>query len=163
MRLLSFSMVLAACLWAGGPALGASQPDHRPSGDIIWFQPSRVIIEGTHLIENGRVEEGMAMIRQEMEKDLHRNDRESGHNNLCVGHLLLKQFDEALKQCSITIGLKPSMWQGYNNRGNARLALGDVAGAIPDCEKALELNPDSITVQGNLDLAKRRLAELKKH
>jgi len=139
------------------PAKASEPPEHRLLGSVLWFQPSQVIVEGTFLIENGEVEKGMEMIRSEMVHELAYADLFSATNNLCVGHLLLKEYEKALKVCSKAIKLKPEMWQGYNNRANALFGMGDYAGAVPDYEKALSLNPESIDVQGNLALAERYL------
>jgi tetratricopeptide (TPR) repeat protein len=161
MRLIGFTFAVLFVLAGAGQAMAASQPDHRPPGQIIWFQPSQVIVDGTTLIETGetdKVIEGMTVIRREMQRDLEFADMVSARNNLCVGHLLLKQFHEALDECSGVIKMKPALWQGYNNRANANMGLGNYTAAIPDYEKAAELNPESNTVQGNLDLARRQLA-----
>jgi tetratricopeptide (TPR) repeat protein len=150
---------LALVALGSGQSFAASQPDHRPSGQILWFVPSPVIIEGTRLIEEGQAEEGMAMIRLEMTRDLDPADVVSGLNNLCVGHLSLREFTKALKECQKATHLRPKMWEGHNNTGNAKLGMGDVAGAIPDYQRALALNPESVTVQNNLAMAERYLAE----
>ena len=152
--------VLMVPLFANLSAHAASQPNHRPtSSTIIWFQPSQLIAEATHMIEAGNVEEGMALVRDEMDRDLAIGDRAAASNSLCVGYLMLKDYQAAFEQCSSVIKLKPSLWQGHNNRGNALFGMGDYAGAIPDYENALALAPDSTDVQGNLALAQRYLAE----
>ena len=162
MRTIGYTLAVMIGLAGAGQAIAASQPENRPPGQVFWFQPSQVIVHGTTLIETGetdKVIEGMNIIRLEMQRDLEVADIVSARNNLCVGHLLLKQFQEALDECSGVIKMKPAMWQGYNNRANANMALGNYTAAIPDYEKAAELNPESSTVQGNLDLARRQLAK----
>ena len=97
MRTFGYTLAFMIGLAGAGQALAASQPDSRPAGQVIWFQPSQVIIDGTLLIETGetdKVIEGMSVIRREMERDLDFGDVISGRNNLCVGHLLLQQFQE---------------------------------------------------------------------
>jgi len=111
------------------------------------------------LIEEGQVKEGMEMIRTEMKRDLDTSDVVSGYNNLCVGHLALKEYAKALEQCQTATKIRGNMWQSHNNMGNARLAMDDVVGAIANYQAALALKPDSATIQGNLALAQQYLAE----
>ena len=156
------SIALVALVF-GTQALATSPPKYKPHGQIIWLQPSQVIVKGTNLIETGQPDqiiEGMALIEAEMQLNLMMTDRASARNNLCVGYLLLKQFDAARDECSGVIRMSPRLWQAYNNRANANMAMGNYADAIPDYEKAAELNPGSNTVRGNLDLAKRQLSQL---
>ncbi len=163
MRATAIIMAGLVALVFGGQAWAASQPKHRPQGQVIWLQPSPVIMQGTIMIETGltdQVIKGMALLVAEMKRNLMLSDQVSARNNLCVGHLLLKQFDAALDECSGVIRLWPRLWQAYNNRANANMALGNYAAAIPDYEKAAELNPESNTVQGNLNLARKQLSGL---
>jgi tetratricopeptide (TPR) repeat protein len=155
-----FIIAILTALTFGGPAFATSQPEPTVASHVIWLQPSKVILQGTEMIESGETDQiikGMALIKREMRRNLVLQDLVSARNNLCVGHLLLKEFNVALEECSSVISLRPSLWQAYNNRANANMGLGNYKAAIPDYEKAAELNPDSNTVQGNLDLARRQL------
>jgi tetratricopeptide (TPR) repeat protein len=55
----------------------------------------------------------------------------------------LADYDKALQY-------DPADVFSWNNRGQARLRLGDKAGAIADFRKALELRPDLATTRASL-------------
>ena len=163
MRLAGFSLALVVALVFAGAAEAAKQPKHRPPGYTIWFTPSPEIKRATVMIDEGQVREGMEIIRFEMRRNLHPGDVIAGRNSLCVGYLMLKEFRKAVKECRRVIRLRPSMWQGHNNLGNARFGLKDYRRAIRSYERALELEPETEDIRSNLALAKRYLAEEKAH
>ncbi|MEI6429500.1 MAG: tetratricopeptide repeat protein, partial [Pseudanabaena sp. ELA607] len=62
----------------------------------------------------------------------------------------ISDYNEAIR-------LKPDYAEAYNNRGNAKLALGDKQGAINDFNQAIRIKPDLAEVYLNRGLAKSDL------
>jgi tetratricopeptide (TPR) repeat protein len=52
-----------------------------------------------------------------------------------------KRHDEAVLAFTVCVALSPGSAACYHNRGLARAAAGDVAGAQRDCERALQIDP----------------------
>ena len=65
-------------------------------------------------------------------------------------------YDEAIKDYSGAIELKPDYAYAYNDRASAKRAKNDLAGAIADYEKALKLNPELVFIYNNLGSAYRQ-------
>jgi tetratricopeptide (TPR) repeat protein len=64
-------------------------------------------------------------------------------------------YDEAIKDYSGAIEIKPDYAYAYNDRASAKRAKKDLAGAIADYEKALSLNPSFVFIYNNLGSAYR--------
>src|ERR1019366_4594837 len=62
--------------------------------------------------------------------------------------------DEQLRFYNEAIRLKPDYAVAYNNRGIARLAEGDVEGALQDCTEAIRLEPDYARAYNNRGYAR---------
>ena len=73
-----------------------------------------------------------------------------------VGYDLLRRglLADALRTFELNRDLFPGSWNVYDSYADALLASGDRAGAIANCRKSVELNPDR-------EAGRRRLAELK--
>lgn len=59
-------------------------------------------------------------------------------------------YEQALKDYTRAIELKPDYEKAYNNRGNANRHLGNFSQAIQDYTRAMELKPDYWPVYNNL-------------
>jgi tetratricopeptide (TPR) repeat protein len=59
-------------------------------------------------------------------------------------------YNEAIKEYSGAIEVKPDYAYAYNDRASAKRAINDLKGAIIDYEKALSLNPSFVFVYNNL-------------
>jgi tetratricopeptide (TPR) repeat protein len=67
----------------------------------------------------------------------------------------ISDFDEAIKDYSGAIEIKPDYAYAYNDRASAKRAKNDLTGAIADYEKALSLNPSFVFIYNNLGSAYR--------
>jgi len=56
--------------------------------------------------------------------------------------------------------LKPDYASAFNNRGNARQAQGDLAGAVRDYDEAIRLKPDYATAFNNRGEARQALRDV---
>ena len=55
--------------------------------------------------------------------------------------LKLGRYEQANADTSVALSLDPTYTKAYLRRATARRELGDLEGALRDCEKALELEP----------------------
>lgn len=80
--------------------------------------------------------------KQSYDKDLEINPKRVKSiigRGLCLS--VLRKYDEALKEFSSAIELSPDSFEVYGMRGDIKVRLGDLRAALPDYQKALELNP----------------------
>ena len=68
--------------------------------------------------------------------------------------------DEQIRCYTEAIRLKPDSAVAYNNRGNARSAQGDLAGAIQDYDAAIRLQPDDAAAYNNRGIARKAQGDL---
>ncbi len=59
-------------------------------------------------------------------------------------------YNEAIKDYSGAIEIKPDYAYAYNDRASSKRAINDLTGAIADYEKALSLNPSFVFIYNNL-------------
>ena len=62
-------------------------------------------------------------------------------------HLHLKEYQAALEDSNLALELDPNLQQAYQNRGAARLGLGDKQGAKEDLQRAAQF----LQSQGQLE------------
>lgn len=148
MRALIIASFLLACLAAAQP--GFAQPK---AVTHIWFKSPPEIAEGGKLINEGRVEEGIAVIRKVIHKGLPLDIRAHANTNLCGGYLKLGNYKKAIRMCKRAIKVDAQIWQAFSNRGAARYALGQYAGAAEDFRRAIALDPENAALKENLALA----------
>ena len=67
------------------------------------------------------------------------------------------QYDQAIKDCSEAIKLKPDFALAWIGRGTAYDAKGDYDQAIKDYSKAIELKPDHAAAWNNRGLTHKKL------
>lgn len=120
---------------------------------VIWLSPSRLVAEGASLIDSGKVQKGKQTTLEALGQDLALTDRAAAFNNLCTADLAQRLYRDAIKHCSNAVKLRASLWQGYNNRGNAHFLLGDYDKAILDYTEALRIMPGLDIIEYNLTLA----------
>jgi len=72
-------------------------------------------------------------------------------NRCAVNVYGLKNYDEAINDCSAAIKLNDRAIMAYNHRGKAYELKNDIAHAIADYKKALDLDPQNNVVRQNLD------------
>ncbi len=87
---------------------------------------------------------------------------EKNDNNLAasawfsVGYLL-QDLEDSILAYDKAIRLKPDLAEAYNNRGNARAALGQYVEAIADFDEAIRLKPNDAEFYSNRGNAKHTL------
>ena len=69
------------------------------------------------------------------------------------------KYEEAIKHYDKAIRSDPQDADAYNNRGNAKFALGLHRDAIADCDRAIRLNPQYAAAYYNRGAAKRELGK----
>lgn len=146
-----FAAVFALTLF---PAIAAADE----AGTTIWLSPSTKVAEGAYLIDRGDTERGMKLTLEALKEDLMLTDRAAALNNLCTAELELKRLHDAIAHCTTAVQIRRSLWQGYNNRGNAYFMLGKYDAAISDYNRALMIRPEMRILEYNLTLAMDRKA-----
>ena len=104
----------------------------------------KAIAEAVYLQELGSIEEaikiwrGIADTFEAVNRDL------AARAHFSVGYLLFQQKkpEDAIASYDQAIRLKPDFAEAYNNRGIARVVLGDPEAAIADYGQAIRLRPD---------------------
>lgn len=147
-------IVAAVIALAMFPAVAAAGE----SSTLIWLSPSSKVAEGAYLIDQGKTERGMELTLEALEEKLMPHDRAAALNNLCTAELSLRRLRDAIGHCTTAISIRGSLWQGYNNRGNAHYLLGNYDEAITDYNRALLIRPDLRVIEYNLTLAIDRKA-----
>jgi tetratricopeptide (TPR) repeat protein len=80
--------------------------------------------------------------------------------DLAIGYAYEKQYRPAIDAYTAAIRVAPYFGL-YNNRGNARKALGDLTGALADYNRAIALNPQYATAYLNRALVREAQGDLK--
>lgn len=110
--------------------------------------------EGARELNRGDVAKGLALTRQALDSlNLTVRGTAAGLNNMCVGFLRLRLYEEALEHCDRAIEIDGHNWRFLNNRGNAYFGMGKIDEAIEDYLSALKINPRSDLVRDNLFIA----------
>ena len=152
MRAIIIGIFCLAALGAHGAAAGKS-----PTAAVthIWFESPPEIAEGGRLINEGKIEEGMKLIRRVLDHDLPSDARAFAYTNLCGGYLELNKYTKAIRTCRRAIKRNSRIWQALSNRGVARFELGRFDGAVEDFRRAIKLDPENEALKKNLALAEQ--------
>lgn len=79
------------------------------------------------------------------------------HNALYVVYIQMREYDKAMNECDIAIGLVGGHWSAWNNRGTLRYLAEDYEGTKKDYQSALMRTGNSESaidlVRYNIDLA----------
>ena len=89
--------------------------------------------------------------------------RYSALNALCAALTSAGRLDEAVGRCTEAMDLLPSRWSAINNRGTAYFLQRNFVRALEDYRRASEFARGQnavATVEHNIELTERRLAEL---
>ena len=71
----------------------------------------------------------------------------------CRAFHALSRFEDAEAACTVAIDTRIAHWSDYNNRGAARIVLGDLDGAVADLQRANNLRRGVSAVRRNLSHA----------
>ena len=157
-RTLAFRLVGVgfAVVAAAVAALAAAGPGQ--ASETRTIIGSSLVNDGALALGRGKIGKAIDLTRRALDSgDLKPHDIAVAHSNLCAAFEALRAFQIALDHCTRAIDINGRNWRFYNNRGTARLGLGDVAGALVDYEKAKSLNPYHPIIDRNLAIALGRL------
>jgi tetratricopeptide (TPR) repeat protein len=111
-----------------------------------------LISRGAEALEAGRIEEGIRLTQEGLERALTVRVAAVGFANLCAGYAMLKRWDDALPRCNRAIALDPRDWRPYNNRAAVFAAHAQFELAIADVETGLSIAPDSPVLMKSLEV-----------
>jgi tetratricopeptide (TPR) repeat protein len=77
-------------------------------------------------------------------------------------YMYMKRKDDAFEDLDLAIYLQPENPYRYSSRAYVKDFFGDVAGAIEDYEKCLELDPEDLIAHNNLGLLIEKQGNMKK-
>ena len=125
-------------------ALLTAQVAVSDSTQLIGVNPQ--LSDGARALQLGDYAEGIRLTLEGLKTRPGQRHRASALNNLCAGYVASGQFEEAIQHCSDAIEINDRNWRMYSNRALAFLGKGQVAAAVRDTRKGLELNPDGPTL-----------------
>ena len=82
-----------------------------------------------------------------------------GYNQRAIAYFMLEDWDNSLKDCIQTIELNPHHFGAYAGMGHIYLRLGKIDEAVDAYKKALEINPNLISIAESLLRLRRVLEE----
>ena len=163
-----------AWLWIGtsaqvvGQTTGSRVGTGMQKKTIIWFSDSHEITTIRRLLQEGEGERAVHLARKYADSLAAYNEGDGqlqlyfAQNALCAAQTTTGDMGGAIETCTAAADLIPSRWQAYNNRGTAYYMSGEYRRALDDYETALEKlsekDPARPIVDGNIDLAKGRMA-----
>lgn len=99
--------------------------------------------DGAGALNAGKAEEGIELTLLGLDEALTPRERRTALSNLCAGHLMLEQLDQALRYCNEALALNDQNWRVYNNRALIYVLQRRFDEAEADLEKCDELHPGS--------------------
>ena len=99
--------------------------------------------DGANALNAGKAEEGIELTSLGLDEALTPRERRTALSNLCAGHLMLEQLDQALHYCNEALALNDQNWRVYNNRALIYVLQRRFDEAEADLEKCDELHPGS--------------------
>jgi tetratricopeptide (TPR) repeat protein len=123
----SFAAVTAALLLATLPSVSNAEAwELRTAPDTV---------PGTHEIESGKIDKAIRLSTAWL-PHIARQEKVAVLNNLCIGYILSKEFDQAEEYCDRAVEHLADRTVSYNNRGVLRALQGDYDGAVQDFASA---------------------------
>ena len=157
-RTRAFRLVGIGLAIAGAAATALTDAGPAQASETRTIIGSSLVNDGALALGRGKIAKAIDLTRQALDSgDLKPHDIAVAHSNLCAAFEALRAFQIALDHCTRAIDINGRNWRFYNNRGTARLGLGDIAGALVDYEKAKTLNPYHPVIDRNLAIALQRL------
>ena len=115
---------LIALLILGITSPGMLIADETPDSRTVLGPRNPDLANGAQALLEGDAEEGVRLTHLGLAAALGRRERQAALGNLCVGYLLLDQFDEAIGYCDQALAENDRNWRVYNNRALVYLKLG---------------------------------------
>jgi len=143
-------MISALLVLVAGPAL-AQQPTQE-----LYFDKPQALSKSEKALLRGDAKTARSLLSRALDRGLGKSHRYTAHNNLCVAHHMLEEFELAVEHCRKAIEIRSNRWRAYNNLGNALAELGQFDAAVEAYRQGLELNAKNKTLQNNLELVIRR-------
>jgi tetratricopeptide (TPR) repeat protein len=103
--------------------------------------------KGLHLVQSGRLEEGIAVLEQAIELD---PNNATAHINLGFAYNKKGWLDQAITEHKRAIELDPKDANAHSHLGNVYYNRGWFEQATAEYKRAIELNPDDATAHFNL-------------
>jgi HEAT repeat protein/TPR repeat protein len=103
--------------------------------------------KGLHLVQSGRLEEGIAVLEQAIELD---PNNATAHINLGFAYAKKGWLDQAIKEHKRAIELDPKDANAHSHLGNVYYDRGWFEQATAEYKRAIELDPDDATAHFNL-------------
>ncbi|MEN7342680.1 MAG: hypothetical protein AAAFM81_07025 [Pseudomonadota bacterium] len=123
------------------------------------YQVQQILSEVDRAVTAGRTNDALSMLAKH-ERTLYRAGAGAEAASLsCRAHFVASDYAAALAACDSALDKRSNHWSDFNNRGAAKMQLGDVSGAVSDFRKARQLEPGSALVRRNLGNAERALAQ----
>ena len=101
-------------------------------------------------LERGDADSALLVLEDARRGLRHDGDIARVESMRCVALHALTRYEDAEAACSIAIDTRTAHWSDYNNRGAARIKLGDYDGAIDDLHQANLLRRGASAVRRNL-------------
>jgi len=130
----------------------AAQQSHQE----LYFEKPQALAKSESALMRGDAEKAKELLLRALERGLGKSHSYTAHNNLCVAHFMLQEYEPAVEHCRQAIATRSNRWRAYNNLGNALAELGRFDDAIDAYNKALDMNKNNETIRDNLDLVQRR-------
>ncbi|WP_262690928.1 tetratricopeptide repeat protein [Kordiimonas aestuarii] len=130
-------LIAAAGLISAGFAAAEAQTFH--------LAPDRNLVKGNAALAAGELEDALGHLRKAVQKNITERERITTYNSICAVENILGNPDAAVQACDAAIAGDSHYWKAFVNRGNARAATGDHAGALSDYCRAHDLSPDQVS------------------
>jgi len=143
------------CLVAAGCTLLASSLANAYTYHIV-LKTSDLLKKGRELIQTGESVEARQAFTVALKRNLTDWQRARAHNGVCVSYIMEEEWSDALEHCNAAIRIVPNNWRFYNNRGNIYLETGEIARAMEEYRRGLDMAPASLVIKRNMELAEVR-------
>jgi tetratricopeptide (TPR) repeat protein len=108
---------------------------------------NEALAAGSRALQLGFFEEGIRETLRGLAIETGRLQRARGFSNLCAGYTGTREYEKALAACDEALALSDRNWRTHNNRALALTGLGRAHEARQALAEALELRPESPTLQ----------------
>ena len=123
--------------------------------DSINTPPAQqsVLASADRALARGDAEEALQLLAEAREGARYDGDIARVESMRCRAFHALSRFEDAEAACTLAIDTRIAHWSDYNNRGAARIVLGNLDGAVADLQQANNLRRGVSAVRRNLSRA----------